>query len=188
MSCKEVLHYVISKVVSLERDRPAHWKPAWRDWLDSELRALSWPHSNGPASLEYSFYHCCLPVPRLVPAAGDESSRTLPPPGKACQGAGLRAALSGCAAGGRGVCWRTGHHLSVHGTVGPKAAPVGRDRAGCRVSPVDSRADVPAGHRSYPAWDWQQACPSLPTLDRDAPHHLWGPVSPRDPSYPFSLR
>src|SRR6266699_5971245 len=103
MSCKEVLHHVICNVISLERDRPAHWKSAWRDRLDSELRALSRPHSNTPASLEYSFYHCCLPVPRLVPAAGNGSARALPPAGGTRREVGfrrLRAVLVGRAAGG----------------------------------------------------------------------------------------
>jgi hypothetical protein len=55
ISCKEVVHHVISNIVSLERDQPARWRSGWRDWLDSECHSVSRPHSNSPASLEYSF-------------------------------------------------------------------------------------------------------------------------------------
>src|SRR5215467_6084356 len=155
MSCKEVLHHVICNIVSLERDRPAHWKSAWRDRLDSELRALSRPHPNTPASLESFLGYRCPFVPRLGSAVGDGSARILPPPGYARREAGfrrLRTVLVGHTARGRGVWHCPGHHPSIRGTVGSKTAPIRRDRAGFWVSTVDSRTNAPAGNWSYPAW------------------------------------
>ncbi len=183
--------HVICNIVSLERDRPARWKPTWRDWLDSECHSVSRPHSHGPASLGYSFYHRCRPVPRLGSAAFDGSPRTLPPPGHARRGTGLRwlrAALSGPATGGRGVWYRSGHHLSVPGTVGSQVAPIRRNRTGFRVFAVDSWAASAPDRREHPAWNCHQACPRLPPLDRDSPHHLRNSVPPLDSSHPFSFR
>src|SRR5258706_4786196 len=156
ITCKEVLHHVICNVVSLERDRPACWRSDWHNRIASEYRCLSRPQSDGTASFEYCFYHRCLPVPRLVSLAHAGSARALPPAGGTRREVGfrrLRAVLIGPTDGRRSVWYRPGRRLSIPGTVGSNAAPIGRDRATFRVSPVDTRAGTPARHRGYPAWD-----------------------------------
>jgi hypothetical protein len=87
-------------------------------------------------------------------------------------------------AGGRSLCYRPVHHLSVPGTVGPKTAPIRRGRAGFRVFAVDSRAGPAADHREHPAGDCHSACSRLPTLDWHTPYCRWSPVSRLD-SGPF---
>src|SRR6266851_8051527 len=87
-SCKEVLHHVISNIVSLERGSADSWQSPYSHQFHRGSRSVSRPQQHSSAGFEPSVAPHDTDNSYWIAALCHRTARHVPAPGWACRGAG----------------------------------------------------------------------------------------------------